>query len=339
MRPSGILETVLYAKDLRAARQFYENVLGLDCFAEDGDRDVFFYCGNQVLLIFNPDRTSVARLPGPGVAPPHGAFGQGHLCFRAGSKEIDLWRRRLESHGIAIEADFVWEGGGRSLYFRDPAGNCIEFAEPELWSLPRAVRSLRDRKLIVATHNPGKLAEINDLLGPFGVEAVSAGLLGIAEPEESETTFAGNARLKAEHSATAAGLPALSDDSGLCVDALGGAPGVHSARWAGPDKDFALAMRNVEEQLQARGAVMPDARKAHFICALCLAWPDGRDEVFEGRVDGTLVWPPRGSKGFGYDPMFVPDGFTQTFGEMEEATKRKMSHRARAFGKLVDAIF
>jgi XTP/dITP diphosphohydrolase len=200
-------------------------------------------------------------------------------------------------------------------------------------------RTLTAGRLVVATHNPGKLAELNGLLGRHGAEAVSAASLGISEPEETETTFAGNARLKADHCARASGLPALSDDSGLCVDALGGEPGVHSARWAGAARDFALAMRNVEEKLQAKGAVTPDARKAHFICALCLAWPDGRDEVFEGRVDGTLVWPPRGSKGFGYDPMFMPDGFTQTFGEMAEATKHKMSHRARAFEKLVDAIF
>ena len=200
-------------------------------------------------------------------------------------------------------------------------------------------RTLTAGRLVVATHNPGKLAEINGLLGPHGAEAVSAVSLGISEPEETETTFASNALLKADHCARASGLPALSDDSGLCVDALGGEPGVHSARWAGVAKDFALAMRNVEEKLQAKGAVTPEARKAHFICALCLAWPDGRDDVFEGRVDGTLVWPPRGSNGFGYDPMFVPDGFTQTFGEMEEPIKRQMSHRARAFGKLVDAVF
>jgi XTP/dITP diphosphohydrolase len=200
-------------------------------------------------------------------------------------------------------------------------------------------RTLTAGRLVVATYNPGKLAEIQALLGSHGVEVVSATSLGISEPEETETTFAGNARLKADHCARASGLPALSDDSGLCVDALGGAPGVYSARWAGPDKDFALAMRNVEEKLQAKGTVTPDARKAHFICALCLAWPDGHGDVFEGRVDGILVWPPRGSKGFGYDPMFVPGGFTQTFGEMEEATKHKMSHRARAFERLVDAVF
>lgn len=200
-------------------------------------------------------------------------------------------------------------------------------------------RKLTSGRLVVATHNPGKLAEIDDLLGPHGIEVVSATSLGISEPEEMEATFAGNARLKAAHSARASGLPALSDDSGLCVDALGGDPGVQSARWAGPVKDFALAMRNIEEKLQAIGALAPAARRAHFISALCLAWPDGQDEIFEGRVDGTLVWPPRGSNGFGYDPMFVPDGFAETFGEMQPAEKHQMSHRARAFGKLVDAIF
>ncbi len=200
-------------------------------------------------------------------------------------------------------------------------------------------RKLTSGRLVVATHNPGKLAEIGDLLGPHGIDTVPAASLGISEPDEIETTFAGNARLKAEHCAMASGRLALSDDSGLCVDALGDEPGVYSARWAGPAKDFALAMRNIEEKLRARGAVTPDARQAHFICALCLAWPDGHDEIFEGRVDGALVWPPRGSNGFGYDPMFVPDGFSQTFGEMEPAMKHKMSHRARAFEKLVDAVF
>ncbi len=197
-------------------------------------------------------------------------------------------------------------------------------------------RKLGGERLAVATHNPGKLREINDLLEPHGIVAVSAGSLGISEPEETETSFAGNARLKALHSALGSGLPALADDSGLCVNALEGQPGVYSARWAGSAKDFAMAMRNVEEKLQAKGAV---ERKAHFVRALCIAWPDGLHEIFEGRVDGTLVWPPRGAKGFGYDPMFVPDGFDMTFGEMEPSQKHAMSHRARAFRKLADAIF
>lgn len=201
------------------------------------------------------------------------------------------------------------------------------------------MRKLAKGKLVVATHNPGKLVEINDLLGPHGMDAISAGSLGIPEPEETETTFAGNARLKALHAATRSGLPALSDDSGLCVDELGGDPGVYSARWAGPAKDFAVAMRNVEEKLKGKGATLPARRRAHFVSALCLAWPDGHAEVFEGRVDGALVWPPRGTRGFGYDPMFQPDGCEQTFGEMEPAQKHAMSHRARAFAKLIDASF
>ncbi|MFN3746040.1 MAG: RdgB/HAM1 family non-canonical purine NTP pyrophosphatase [Hyphomicrobiaceae bacterium] len=195
----------------------------------------------------------------------------------------------------------------------------------------------RGARLVVASHNPGKIREINDLIRPYGLTAVSAGELGISEPEETETTFAGNARLKAVHSAKASGLPAIADDSGLEVAALGGAPGVYSARWAGPSKDFAVAMARVERELQEKGARDPAARRANFTAALCLAWPDGTAQVFEGKVFGHLVWPPRGEKGFGYDPMFVPDGETQTFGEMEPAAKHAISHRARAFALFVAA--
>ena len=188
-------------------------------------------------------------------------------------------------------------------------------------------------KIVVATHNPGKLVEIQDLLRPLGLDAVSAGSLGLPEPEETGTTFAANAVLKAEAAAHASGLPALSDDSGLCVEALGGAPGIYSARWAGPAKDFNLAMQKVEAELAGR----PD-RRAHFICALCLAFPDGRHQIFEGRVDGRLVWPARGAKGFGYDPMFIPEGHAMTFGEMEPEAKHAMSHRARAFALFLEAL-
>ncbi len=194
-------------------------------------------------------------------------------------------------------------------------------------------------KLVVASHNPGKVREINDLIRPFGVEAVSAAELGLEEPEETGQTFAENAILKAVAAARASGLMALSDDSGLAVDALDGDPGIYSARWAGPDKDFALAMRNVEEELQAKGATSPDQRKAHFVCALCIASPDGATEVFEGRVHGQLVWPPRGFKGFGYDPVFQADGYDITFGEMEPEAKHAISHRAVAFAKLIAALF
>jgi XTP/dITP diphosphohydrolase len=193
-------------------------------------------------------------------------------------------------------------------------------------------------RLVVASHNPGKVREIGALLAPFDIEAVPAASLGLAEPEESETSFAGNARLKALAAARASGLPALADDSGLAVDALDGAPGIHSARWAGPARDFALAMRNVEEKLQARGATTPAARRAHFVCALCLAWPDGEAAVFEGRVDGALVWPPRGNRGFGYDPVFQPDGHDLTFGEMDPEQKHAISHRARAFARFMHLI-
>jgi XTP/dITP diphosphohydrolase len=194
-------------------------------------------------------------------------------------------------------------------------------------------------RLVVASHNQGKVREINDLIRPFGVEAVSAGELNLPEPEETGLTFADNAILKADAAAQASGLVALSDDSGLVVEALDGAPGVHSARWAGPERDFALAMRNIEEKLQAAGATAPDQRRAHFACALCVAWPDGQHEVFIGRVDGHLVWPPRGHQGFGYDPVFQPDGHGITFGEMEPQDKHRISHRADAFNKLMAALF
>ena len=186
-------------------------------------------------------------------------------------------------------------------------------------------------RLVVASHNPGKVWEIRKLIAPYGVEAVSAGDLGLPEPEETETTFAGNARLKARAAAVASGSPALADDSGLEVACLGGAPGIYSARWAGPGKDFGLAMRKVAEEVTARhGWGLPGPR-ANFICALCLAWPDGRDEIFEGRIDGVLVWPPRGANGFGYDAMFLPDALASTFGEIDPAAKNAISHRARAF--------
>lgn len=339
MKAKGILETVLYAGDLGSARPFYEKVLGLECFQATDDRQLFFYCGDQVLLIFNPAKTSLARSPAPGVPPAHGAQGAGHVCFRAEATDLDRWRYHFEQNGVPIEADFAWPGGGRSIYVRDPAGNSVEFAEPRIWNLPRKTKSLRGAKLVVASHNRGKLKEIDDLLKPFGVETVMAGDLGLPEPEETETSFEGNARLKSEHAAKASGLAAISDDSGLCVDSLQGDPGVYSARWASPSKDFALAMRKIEEKLRAAGAATPDKRKAHFISALAVSWPGGETRCYEGRVDGTLVWPPRGDNGFGYDPMFLPEGASLTFGEMEPSAKHAVSHRARAFKKLVDDLF
>jgi XTP/dITP diphosphohydrolase len=199
-------------------------------------------------------------------------------------------------------------------------------------------------RLVIATHNPGKLAEMRDLLAPFGVDVISAAELGLAEPEETGTTFADNARIKAKAAARAAGLAAFADDSGLVADALDGEPGIYSARWAGADKNFRHAMETVDAKLRARGALTPAQRRAHFVSALCVAWPDGHVEQFEASVDGTLVWPPRGEHGFGYDPMFLPDGFKRTFGEMASKEKhslppkgRGLSHRARAFIKLAEA--
>ena len=193
-------------------------------------------------------------------------------------------------------------------------------------------------KIVVASHNPGKVREIADLLRPLGIETVSAGELDLPEPEETETTFEGNALLKAEAAAAASGLAALSDDSGLCVDTLGGAPGIFSARWAGPSKDFSIAMQKVEHELRDRYALSPNQRQAHFVCALCLAIPGQEPRVYRGEVHGVMVWPPRGEKGFGYDPVFQPEGHQITFGEMDPDAKHAMSHRARAFAQLVGEL-
>ncbi|MFZ1815506.1 MAG: non-canonical purine NTP pyrophosphatase [Rhizobiaceae bacterium] len=207
-------------------------------------------------------------------------------------------------------------------------------------------RRLTGGDLLVASHNQGKIAEIEDLVAPFGLNVRSAAGLGLAEPEETGTTFEENAYLKAIAAARATGLPALSDDSGLCVDALDGDPGVYTADWAekpdGSGRDFTMAMRKVEDSLVEKSATSADQRKGRFVAVLCLAWPDGHAEYFRGEVEGVLVWPPRGKLGFGYDPMFLPDGFDQTFGEMEASQKHGweagrgdlgLSHRARAFAR------
>ena len=214
------------------------------------------------------------------------------------------------------------------------------------------MRKLQPGRLVIASHNQGKVREIRDLLGPYGIEPVSAAELDLPEPDEIGVSFVENADLKARQAADLSGLPALADDSGLCVEALDGRPGIFSARWAlaqdprvpaagGPGeiegvRDFGLAMRRVEEELERLG---PEAsRSAHFVCALAVCWPDGRSEWFEGRVEGKLVWPPRGDRGFGYDPMFLPIGHDQTFGEMDPDAKHAISHRADAFRKLVAAL-
>jgi XTP/dITP diphosphohydrolase len=202
---------------------------------------------------------------------------------------------------------------------------------------PQAIRKLAPGRLVIASHNPGKVREIRELLAPYGIEPVSAAELDLPEPEETGTTFVANAELKAMQAADLSGLPALADDSGLCVEALGGEPGIFSARWAGPTKDFSIAMQAVEDRLAAIDPA--PTRASHFVCALALAWPDGHVEWFEGRVDGTLVWPPRGDKGFGYDAMFLPKGGAQTYGEMDPAEKHASSHRADAFRQLVTNVF
>jgi len=209
---------------------------------------------------------------------------------------------------------------------------------------PAAAHRSISGRLVIATHNAGKLREMRELLMPYGIEAVSAGELGLAEPDETGTSFMANAEIKARAAAAASELPAFADDSGLVVDALDGDPGIYSARWAGPQKDFRHAMQTVEDRLQARGAQAARQRSARFVSALCVAWPDGHVEHFEAAVEGTLVWPARGDKGFGYDPMFLPDGHDRTFGEMTGEEKHGLpprgaglSHRARAFRKLAEA--
>jgi XTP/dITP diphosphohydrolase len=199
-------------------------------------------------------------------------------------------------------------------------------------------------RLVIATHNPGKLNEMRELLAPYGIASVSAGELGLPEPDETGASFRDNARIKAMAASIASKLPAFADDSGLAVDALDGAPGIHSARWAGAERNFQHAMERIDRLLRERGAITADQRKAHFVSALCVAWPDEHVEEFEARVDGTLVFPPRGNKGFGYDPMFLPDGFAHTFGEMTSEEKHGLpphglglSHRARAFAELSEA--
>jgi len=208
-------------------------------------------------------------------------------------------------------------------------------------------RRLKAGPLVVASHNAGKVSEIRELLATFPYRIESAAELGLAEPEETGTTYEANARLKALAAARSSGKPSLADDSGLSVDSLDGAPGIYSARWAGAEKDFAMAMRNVEEALQKNGATTPTERTARFIAVLCLAWPDGHTEEVRGETRGVLVWPPRGDKGFGYDPMFLPDGHDRTFGEMVSEEKHSwspggppgLSHRARAFAALVEKCF
>ena len=197
-------------------------------------------------------------------------------------------------------------------------------------------RLFTENKLVVATHNQGKLREIRALLADQEVTVLSAGELGLNEPEETEDSFVGNARLKARAASKASGFVALADDSGLVVDALGGAPGIYSARWAGPEKDFTIAMQKVETKLSK--TALAD-RRAHFICSLSLVWPDDYDVTVEGRIDGQLVWPPRGDRGFGYDPIFVPDGYDLTFGEMDPDQKHAIGHRADAFARLLRASF
>lgn len=336
MKAGRILETVLYTEDLDSARNFYEGVLGLEVYSAVPQRFVFLRAGGDMLLIFNPQETKAQHSEKS--PPAHGATGAGHVCFRASRDELEGWRKHFASNGITIEKEMDWPAGGHSIYVRDPAGNSVEFAEPRIWKLPE-LRSLRGQKVVIATHNKGKLAEFAELLAPFGVDAVSAGDLGVSEPAETETTFEGNARIKAVNACAATGLPAIADDSGLCVEALNGDPGVYTADWAGPNRDFNQAMRLVEEKLQVKGATAPEQRRATFMCTLCVRWPDGGERIYVGRAPGHLVWPPRGKLGHGYDPVFVPDGENSTFAELTNAEKNRLSHRGKALEQLLRDLF
>jgi XTP/dITP diphosphohydrolase len=336
MKAGPILETVLYAEDLAAVRTFYESLLGLTVQAALPGRFVFFRHGQQMLLVFNPAMTLAQS--GEKTPPPHGAKGPGHVCFRADAEELLGWRTLFAKLGIAIDSEMEWPGGGRSLYIRDPAGNSVEFAEPKIWQLAE-LPTLRNRKIVIATHNKGKLEEFSQLLAPYGVEAVSAGSLGLAEPEETESTFIGNARIKAVSASKATGMPVIADDSGLCVDALDGAPGVYTANWAGPSRDWNLAMQKVEDKLREAKATSPERRRASFNCTLLVLWPDGTERIFEGVARGIITWPPRGALGHGYDPMFVPEGQPLTFAEMTPDDKNRRSHRALALEKLTRELF
>lgn len=199
-----------------------------------------------------------------------------------------------------------------------------------------SAKTLKGETLLIATHNKGKLEEFRQIFGPRGVEVTSAGERGLGEPAETENTFIGNARIKAKAAMEASGLITIADDSGLCVDALDGAPGVYTADWAGPSRDWTMAMRTVEEKLQAKGATTPDARRATFNCTLVVLWPDGSERIFVGQAPGYLAWPPRGQLGHGYDPMFVPDGGNgKTFAELTADEKNAISHRARALDLLM----
>ena len=226
MRATRVLETVLYGRDIDAMRAFYEAVIGLEVDSELPGKFVFFKMADQMLLIFNPELSSIQKTEdGP---PPHGPIGPGHMCLRSAEGDLARWQAHLEAHGVAIEKLMDWPDGGRSVYFRDPAGNSLEFSEGVMWGF-KPMRSLANQKIVIATHNKGKLEEFSALIKPYGVEAVSAGALGLPEPVETENTFAGNARIKALAAMQASGLIAVSDDSGLCVEALGGEPGVYTA--------------------------------------------------------------------------------------------------------------
>ncbi|QEX19815.1 hypothetical protein FRZ44_51300 [Hypericibacter terrae] len=325
-----------------AIEHYAEEAGGLTLLAARRDDDLLGF------VTLKPQSAYATELHCMGVLRAHHRLGIGRRLLRAA--ETSLLARGVEFLSVktlAPEANWAPYDATRAFY-RAMGFRPLE-TFPGLWSVEdpclmmvkalRMARRFDGKTLVVASHNQGKVREIAELLRPFGVESVSAATLGLPEPEETETSFRGNAELKARAAAIGAKLPALADDSGLAVDALEGAPGIYSARWAGESRDFGAAMKKVEQELAARGATSPKDRRARFICALSLCWPDGHCETFEGKVEGTLAFPPRGLRGFGYDPIFIADGRTITFAEMDPAEKHAISHRADAFRQLVAACF
>ena len=322
--PAGILETVLYARDLGAIEDFYRRALGLEPFAKAEGRHVFYRLGEQVLLIFNPDATKPPAddAEAPGAAARRRRRGPRVLPRHAPTRSPPGARTSRSKASPSRPTSNGPRAAARSISATPPA---IAWSSPSRASgVSREAmtrRLQRGDRLVVATHNPGKVWEINKLIEPYGLAAVSAGELGLTEPEETETTFEGNAKLKALFAAKGSGLPALADDSGIEIDALGGAPGVYTADWAGPQRDFSIAMQRVHDELSSGRPGRASRYAPTSSRVLCLAWPDGETQLFEGKVYGHVVWPPRGGNGFGYDPIFVADGQEQTFGEMEPASK------------------
>ena len=335
MQPAGILETVLYAKDLAATETFYRDVLGLEPFVRAAGRHLFYRCGNQVLLIFNPEATSVPPAPGALPVPPHGMKGEGHVCFRA-SADRDRCLEIAPASPRASPSRPTSSGPRRPLDLLPRSRRQLPGVRRAEDLEARMMRRLqRGTRLVVASHNPGKVREIYDLVAPYGLRAGVGRRARSASPRRPGRPSPAMPSSRRCLRAGAAAARRCPTTSGLEVEALDGAPGIYSARWAGPQKDFGWPCSGSADEV-ARPRLARPARQLHRRALPGLA-RTGRSHVFEGKVYGHLVWPPRGTRGFGYDPMFVADGETLTFGEMEPAAKHAISHRARAFKLFVAA--